>query len=373
MKAFFAALRDSIKNIDKWMVLLCVMLSCISVTALSGIAYSGYVQDRRVIVQMAASALGLVGMLLLSQLDYRILAKLWKIHVPISYGLVLLTFVPGLAVSRDDDQAWLLLPGGLTVQPAEILKISFILSFAYHLQTVKDDINNPRTLLALCVHGAVPTVLVLLQGDGGTAMVFLAIFLGMIFSAGLDWKFIAAGGGAALVATPLVWNFLMDEHKRMRVLTTYNHALDPNGVGLQQRYGRRALGSGQLWGKGIFSGKHQYVPEMYNDFIFTFIGEAMGFIGCLVVLLLLGSLTLRILHTSHQSKDALGKFICVGAFSMMAFQIVMNVGMCLSILPVVGLTLPLISGGGTSVVITYGGLGLVMSVYANNKQNLFSD
>ena len=164
----------------------------------------------------------------------------------------------------------------------------------------------------------------------------------------------------------------MDEDKRMRIITLFNPDLDPAGSGYQQRLGRIALGSGKLWGKGVFSGNHQYVPEMYNDFIFSFIGEALGLIGCLLVLGVLTALCLRILQVSHRAKDRLGRYICVGVFMMIASQTVMNVGMCLSVLPVIGVTLPLFSGGGTSVVATYLGIGLAMSVSMHNSRRLFT-
>ena len=151
-----------------------------------------------------------------------------------------------------------------------------------------------------------------------------------------------------MAALPVIWYGFLDEDKRMRFITLFNPELDPSGGGYQQRYGRIALGSGKLWGKGIYSGNHQYVPEMYNDFIFSFIGEALGFLGCLAVLGLLAALCLRILRVGNRAKDSLGRYICVGVFTMIASQTVVNVGMCLSVLPVIGVTLPLFSGGGTS-------------------------
>ncbi len=371
MKKLFAILYHYFKSTDRLLIALCMGASAFSAVLLCGIVHSGYADQRRVLVQIAASGMGVIAAIIMSKIDYHLMAKLWKFHAALGYFLVLLTFVFG--VQRDDDKAWLPLPFGLTLQPSEFLKISFIVAFALHLQTVRESLNQPKVLLGVCAHGAVPVLLILIQGDAGTAVVFLFIFCAMVFAAGLDWKYMAAAAGAGVVAAPVVWFYVMDEHKRMRFLSVYNWELDPLGVGLQQRYGRRALGSGQIWGKGIFYGKHQYVPEIYNDFIFSFIGEALGFIGCLVVLALLSAIVLRILYTAGLSKDPLGRFICVGVFAMLAVQTVLNVGMCLSLLPVIGITLPFFSAGGTSVVATYLGIGLSLSVFMNNKQNLFSD
>lgn len=371
MKSLFSALFGYIRATDKILIALCIFASGFSAVMLMGIANSGYVNVERVQVQIVASALGLLGMVILSKIDYRLIARLWKFHTVGAYLLCLLTFTP-LGSQRDDDRVWLKL-GPMTFQPLELLKISFIVTFALHLQTVKDSVNQPRTLLLLCIHGLAPAALIFIQGDAGSALVFVCIFVCMLFSAGLDLRYVGAAVGAALLSTPFIWFVLFDDHKRMRVKTIFNPDLDPLGVGLQQRYGRRALGSGQLWGKGVFYGKHQYVPEMYNDFIFTFIGESLGFMGCILVVGLLCAITLRILATSSVSDDNLGKFICVGVFAMLAFQIIANIGMCLSLLPVVGVTLPLISAGGTSVVATYLGIGLALNVFMNNKKNLFSD
>ena len=237
---------------------------------------------------------------------------------------------------------------------------------------MEENLNQPGVLIPVLCHAAAPVLLIMLQGDHGSAIVFLFIACGMLFSAGLAWKYILTAGGLTIAALPVIWYGLMDEDKRMRFITLFNPDLDPTGSGYQQRLGRIALGSGKLWGKGIFSGNHQYVPEMYNDFIFSFIGEALGFIGCLAVLGIISALCLRVLQVGRRAKDRLGRFICVGVFSMIAAQTVMNVGMCLSVLPVIGVTLPLFSGGGTSVVATYLGIGLAMSVSMHNSRKLFT-
>ena len=250
--------------------------------------------------------------------------------------------------------------------------IGGLLATADAAGNVKGYVNQPEVLVPVLCHMALPTVLIMLQGDDGSALIFLCIGCGMLFAAGIGWKYILAAGGAAVAALPVIWYGFLDEDKRMRFITLFNPELDPSGGGYQQRYGRIALGSGKLWGKGIFSGNHQYVPEMYNDFIFSFIGEALGFLGCLAVLGLLAALCLRILRVGNRAKDSLGRYICVGVFTMIASQTVVNVGMCLSVLPVIGVTLPLFSGGGTSVVATYLGVGLAVSVAMHNSKKLFT-
>lgn len=371
MKKIWSGVVRYYKLTDKIIWGLCLFSSAFSVLLLAGIWNSGYVQPSRIVVQIIAAGLGCCAVVVISRIDYQTMADLWRFHLPAAYFLVLLTFI--LGIGRADDMAWLEIPFvGLTFQPSELLKLSFIVTFAYHLQKVEENLNRPGVLIPVLCHAAAPVLLIMLQGDHGSAIVFLFIACGMLFSAGLAWKYILTAGGLTIAALPVIWYGLMDEDKRMRFITLFNPDLDPTGSGYQQRLGRIALGSGKLWGKGIFSGNHQYVPEMYNDFIFSFIGEALGFIGCLAVLGIISALCLRVLQVGRRAKDRLGRFICVGVFSMIAAQTVMNVGMCLSVLPVIGVTLPLFSGGGTSVVATYLGIGLAMSVSMHNSRKLFT-
>ncbi len=328
--------------------------------------------NRYFFVQILASVLGLISAMVISLLDYRMLAKLWKLHVPLCVFLVLLTFFIGLQREGADDKAWLQLPGGLTLQPSELLKISFILSFSLHLETVKDDINSLKNVVYLCVHGAIPVLLIHFQGDDGTALVFFVIFLAMIFAAGLSWKYILSGFGVMAAAAPVFWFFIFSPEQQLRIKSLFNPDLDPLGIGYQPILGRISIGAGQLFGQG-FDGPHQKIPAIQNDFLFAYIGETLGFVGCISVLAIISTLCMRILKTSKLSRDPLGTYICVGVFTTFAFQSIVNIGMCLSLLPVIGVTLPLFSYGGTSVITMFIGIGLVLSVYMNNKRSYFEE
>lgn len=372
IKSIFGSISYYVKNTDKWLVLLCCTASVYSVV-LTGIVHSELASPRVIVVQAGAALIGLIGALIMSGIDYHTMASLWKIHVPFTMGLVLLTFVLGLQRAGADDRAWLQLPFGLTLQPSELLKISFILTFSLHLSKVRDNINEFRNVVLLCIHGAVPVLLIHVQGDDGTALIFLVMFLFMMFAAGISWKYIAVAFTVGAVAVPAAWfGGLITPDQKLRFLSIINPALaDPQGIDYQQYNGRVAIGSGQIFGSGIFSGDHYYVPEIHNDFIFSFIGEALGFVGCIATLVLLGAICFKIFAITRHCSDSLGYFICIGVFAMLSFQIIVNVGMCLSVLPVIGLTPPFISAGGTSVVTLYLGIGLALSVYFHNKPSLF--
>lgn len=363
------------KRTDRLLLLLCLICASISAYLIWGIYLSGYIKFRVLTTQILATVIGIVAACVLSIWDYRSLANLWKLYVPASTGLVALTYIIGKQrYSYIDDKAWLEIPFvGLTIQPSEILKLAFIFSFALHLEKVKDGINQPKTLLSLCLHGAIPTLMIVAQGDHGTSMVFVAIFASMLFSAGIRLRYVTAALLSAAVASPFVWFFILDNEKRGRFMTVFNPSSDPTGVGWQQNLGMTAIGSGQIWGKGIRSGNHQYVPEMHNDFIFSFIGEAWGFVGCCAVIFLLALLSILLLLNARRAKDPLGRYICVGVFGMITFQSIWVIGMCLSLLPVAGITLPLFSAGGTSAVLTWIGIGMVLGVHRHSHAGLFDE
>lgn len=264
-----------IRETDKVLLLLCLIASVFSVLCLMGIANTFSSITRPMKMQALASVLGIGLALIISSIDYHTLAALWKIHMPLSLVLVIATLIFGMQRAGADDKAWLMLPGGLSFQPSEILKLSFVLTFALHLSLVHSHVNKLSTLALLCLHGAVPVLLIHIQGDDGTAMVFAFIFICMLFAAGLSWKYIVAAIGTIAAFIPIAWFYILNYDQKQRILVLFNPGSN-DAVETQQLLGRIAIGSGKIFGVGLFSGEHQYVPEMYNDFIFSFIGNALG-------------------------------------------------------------------------------------------------
>ena len=215
--------------------------------------------------------------------------------------------------------------------------------------------------------------LVLLQKDTGVALVMFVIAAAMLFVAGLSRKLILGAMGLGALSVPVLWRYVLSDFQKSRILSIFDPQQFAETEAMQQLEGLDSLGSGQIFGIGLFAENHNYVPEMYNDFIFTFIGESLGFVGCVAVILALAVICGRILWTGAVCKSYVGKYICVGVFAMLACQIVINIGMCLMVLPVIGITLPLLSAGGTSVVSVYLSLGLVMLVHGSNRKNMFTE
>ena len=396
------------KRTDKTYLLLCILSSSFAVLALSSWAAkqgSGFALDdvtgqivgigdyRRAVVQAGAAAIGLCVAVLLSNIDYRSLVKVWPVHVAVTWGMVLPTlFIRNVTVGPltigynagdTDNYSWYKL-GGFTLQPTELAKISFILTFAMHLNNVRGKINEPKELGKLLLHMLVPILIIHIQGDDGTAIIYGIIACCMMFSAGLSWKYIIGAISAAAIAVAVAFGFFSDKigkgYQWYRILAV----IDPeNKTGwapsetvwkniiYQQQRGEIALGSGGIFGNGIFGGSYYSVPNAHNDFVFSWIGNATGFVGCCVVLGILFALVCKTFATGARSEDLLGSFICAGIGGALMAQIAVNVGMNLRVLPVIGVTLPFYSAGGSSVLMLYICVGLVLSVYMHNTKKLF--
>ncbi len=378
MKKIFSAVWDYIRRLDKLMLLICLALSAAGIFLLYTLnlnEISPFVSDRQWKTQFAATVLGIFGALVISAIDYRFIAKIWWLYAPVVLVLVLLLFTPlGVGVDGADDIGWLNL-GFIQFQPSELLKPVFILTFSLHLSKVGERLNEPLNMLLLAVHGMTPVVLIMLQGDDGSALVFLFMFAAMIFAAGISWKYLLAAGICVPAAAVFTWNFLMQPHQLKRFQVLFDEEMQQAeilGIYYQQWLGKKALGSGQLTGLGLFgSDSYTYVSEIDTDFIFAYIGMTLGFVGCIAAIILLAVLCLKTLSNATSSKDSLGRYICIGVFAMYLFHSVINIGMVLAVFPVIGIPLPFLSAGGTSVLSMYAAAGLAMSVHSYRKKKTY--
>ena len=376
MKKILKSIWDYIRRLDIILVLLCFTASGFSILLLYSLSENGYISAGDYKTQILALALGAFCMFFLAGVDYKHLSKFWPIYTVPALALVMLLFTGlGRGVAGADDIGWLQI-AGVSVQPSEFLKIAFIMTFSRHLYKDGKNINKPTHFLLFCAHGLFPVALVSIQGDDGTALVFLSMFIVMMVIAGLSWKYILAGCVAIPTACFVAWNYLMQPHHKARFLVIFDTQMQQeeiNGIFHQQYWGRIALGSGGLKGVGLFGGEYVYVPEIQNDYIFSYIGNALGFVGCLLTIILLTFIIMKIFANSLTAKDKLGKYICVGVFAMVLFHMAINIGMVLVVMPVIGIPLPFISAGGTSTLSLYIAIGLVLSVtsHREKKYHLF--
>ncbi len=376
MRSAFKKLHSNKHNLDLGLlfaVTLCAVLGVLLIYSIasSKVSLGEGIGDTYWQTQLVSMCIGLTVAVIVSHIDYRKLVKLWFIFVPLSLALVALTFT-SLGITRDgaDDRAWINV-FGVSLQPSEIMKIAFILSFGYHLSKVEEEMNKPLNMLLLLMHGAVPIGIVVLQGDYGTAIVFAAIFGFMLISAKISWKYLAAAPFVLAAGIAVMWfNFLSSFHKE-RILILFHPGTDPENIEYQQDLGIRALQSGGVFGKGLFASEHEYiyVPELHNDFIFAHAGQVFGFVGCIGMIIVLAYICLKVFADSRIACDRLGRFICMGAFGLLFTHCLMNIGMVLKAAPVIGVPLPFISGGGTAMVSMYTIIGLVLSTYAHRAVN----
>lgn len=352
---------------------LALALSALSVLCIYAIYRAGYCQPRPWKIQAIATGLGLCAVVVMvGFFHYENLVGLWRFYYPLTAVLMFVTAVFGETRPGSDNRSWLNL-GFTSFQPSEIWKFAFILAFAWHLSKVREDLNHPRVLIPVLLNAGLGVGAVMAQRDTGVALVMAVIAVTMLFVAGLSRKLILGAVGAAAVLAPVVWVRFLSDFQRNRILSIFDPQQFAETTAMQQLAGLDSLGSGQIFGIGLLAENHNYVPELYNDFIFTFIGESFGFVGCTAVIVALTVLCGRILWTGAVSRSYTGKYICAGVFAMLAFQVVVNIGMCLMVLPVIGVTLPFLSYGGTSVVSVYVSLGLAMLVYGNDKKSMFGE
>lgn len=369
MTRIFHSIADYFKKSDKALWLLTIIAIVYSLMLIASMQRSGEYNFLQ--TQIIAIATGLVSAIIISAADYKYIIKKWYFAAIISFILAGLVFVFGIQVAGTDDTAWIQI-GSLTIQPSEFIKICFIITFTKHLTYLeeKDMLKSFVGVITLVLHAMIPMIIIHMQGDDGTVLIFALIFLFMSFIAGVQLRYFAILGGILLASVPLIWNLFMNDDQRNRLLALFD--IDGNAMttyGWQQYQGKVSISSGSLFGKGLFNGprvEHGIVPEQENDFIFTVAGEELGFIGCIALMIILLLIMIRILINAKQTNDMSGKLLCSGAFAIISSQTIINIGMVLGFFPVIGITLPLFSAGGTSALATLICLGLVQSVRTHN-------
>ena len=365
-------LKKAFKETDKLFLLLCLFLSAVGTVMVSSATHrtaDGALLSRDAKVMVLALVLGVAACLVISFIDYDLILKLWPVIAAGSLFLMLLLIPFGEAPSgREDARSWLRITSSLYLQPSEILKIGFIITFSKHLSLLKNDLSSVKNVFFLCVHAMIPIALVVYTGDMGSALIFMLMFVGMMFIAGVHWAYFPLGIAAVAAALPLVWYKVFDNIQRNRILALIDPQSYPNEIYQQQQAGN-AIREGGFFGTGLFKGAYTQsgsVPESANDMIFSVICEETGLIGAFVVLLLFALLAIRIIYVGRRSNNYAASMICYGVMFMIIAQVAVNIGMCLKLLPVIGITLPFISAGGSSVVSLYLAVGLVLSVYRSS-------
>ncbi len=330
--------------------------------------------NSNVIVQSAAGCIGVAAMLFLCFFDYEQFGNIVKYIYLFSVAILILVLIFG--TSGDwGAKSWIRF-GSIGLQPAELAKVCFILTFSYHLSMVEDKVNDIKVLLGLLLHIAVLVGLIMLEPDLGSALVFMFMFACMLFIAKLSYKYIIPVIALVGISLPLIYNFVLDEYQKLRIDVFFDPNIDPLRSGYNVIQSKIAVGSGQLWGKGFMQGTQNQMsilPTKSTDFIFSVFSEEFGFVGAAILVILLFLLIMRCFKAAKKCENSYGSFICVGVGAMFLFHVFENVGMCIGLMPVTGIPLPFISYGGTSLVTNMLAIGLVMSVTYHNKPRIKVD
>lgn len=356
------------RNIDPGIAAICLALIGFSVTMIYSVGSTGDGSDpfnfaKR---QLLWAGVGLVLMTGLALIDYKRL----KPYFSLIYGIniVLLLGIALFGKSSLGAQRWFSI-GSFQFQPSEFAKLAMIITLAAFLAKYNGELNDPKTILQALFLMFPPLILILLQPDLGTAMVFVAIMIGMLIPAGIKFKHLAVIIILGMIIIGLVFQLnLLKDYQQKRLVVFLNPDIDPAGSGYNLRQSMIAIGSGGLFGKGLFSGTQSqlnFIPERHTDFIFAVIGEELGLIGGIALIACFFLLFTRSLAIGANSRNIFGLLMASGITTMWVFQVLVNIGMTIGIMPIAGIPLPFISYGGSSMMTNMAAVGILLSINGN--------
>ncbi len=376
MKQSLQHVRNFLKRTDLLLFSLCLIASIFGIVIISSATQSIDRDHQFVLIQSAALMIGAFLFFLFTLIDVDIFADHWALLVFVEVGLLLLLIPFGMEAGGNT--GWIRI-GPLSLQPTEIVKIIYIVLSAKHIAYLKEyrNLNSPLSILQVAAHfGLLFLLILVVSSDLGSALVFFFIFIVMMFVAGVKLYWFLLGGAAMAVVIPLAWShFLNDRHKE-RILAPYDPTIDPLGqdVNWQPFLAKKAISSGRLTGAGLYQGaqtQSNYLDSQHADYIFASAGEELGFVGCVIILGLLVAIIIRCVMVGLRSRNTFGMLLCFGLAASLTFQTFINIGMSIGLTPVIGITLPFFSYGGSSMFTTFAAMGLVSGVHYRPKPELF--
>ena len=377
IKKMLPFLKEFLRRADMLLFALCLTCSIFGLVIISSAtATSKEGSAHYILIQTVAILIGIALYVVLTVLDLDVIADKWPILAGISLVL-LLALIPFGVDDGTGNKSWIRFLG-VGIQPSEIVKVIFTVLMAKHISYLKEykSLNHVFSVAQLAVHFFLPfALIVIISGDLGSALIFFFLFVVMLFAAGLKFYWFVLGAAAMAGIIPIAWQSLLKDYQKARILAPYTtNVVDYDNVIWQAKQSKLALASGQLTGTGLFNGpqtQSQAVPEQQTDFIFAVIGEELGMIGCCVVIALLLAIILRCVKVGLRSKNSMSCLVCLGVASIFLFQTFINIGMCMGLTPVIGLTLPFFSYGGSSMFSLFAAAGLVSGVKFRPKPERF--
>ena len=377
MKKAVSLAKEFVQRADILLFLLCLVCSIFGLIIIaSATATSSAGSFRFVLVQIIAMLFGIFLFVVLTVLDIDVIVDKWPILVGISL-LLLLALIPFGEDDGTGNKSWIRFLG-IGIQPSEIVKVIYVALLAKHISYLKEykNLNHVLSVLQLGVHFFLPFALVIvISGDLGSALIFLFIFAVMLFAAGLRFYWFVLGAAGVAAVIPLAWEHVLKDYQKNRILAPYTtNITNYDDVVWQAKQSKLALASGQFTGTGLYQGtqtQSQAIPAQQTDFIFAVIGEELGMLGCIAVIVLLLLIILRCVRIGLRSRNTMSMLVCFGVAATIGFQTFINIGMCLGLTPVIGLTLPFFSYGGSSMFSLFAAVGLVSGVKFRPKPERF--
>ena len=372
MRRFLRELKDFPKKGDWILLILCLVISGFGLIAIASATSAdkfGGNGLRYIIIQLAATLMGVAAYVVMSSIDTETFSEHRNTMVAFN-TLLLLMLIPFGTDNNTGNRSWLDIPLiPFMIQPAEICKITYVLIMASVMNSYQNRISHPRSIFHMAFHLVLLVGLnMVLSKDAGVSLIFVFIFIGMAFTGGVSLLWFGLALGSIAAAAPILWQFL-GTHQKNRILILFDETIDPQGI--NERYHTKinlmSLTGGGMSGQGLFNGNRTQSGSLFaqhTDYIFSSMGEELGFLGCVLIMVMEFAIIVRCIWVGTRCQDYMRRLVCFGSASAMIFQVMINVGMCIGVMPVIGLTLPLISYGGSSVVTIYAMLGLVSGAHA---------
>lgn len=373
MKKVMSYAKEFFHRADIFLLVMGLICAIFGIVVISS-ATASYHSAKYVIVQSASLILGVFAFVVMTVLDVDVLADKWQILCAFNVVFLLLLIPFGVS-DNTGNNGWLRF-FGIGIQPTEVIKLTFIVILAKQISYLKEyhDLNSVWSVAQLAGHFVLLFGLILVvSSDLGSALIFFFIFLVMLFAAGFALYWFAIGFALVAAMIPLIWNVILKPYQKQRILAPYDPTIDPTNTGInwQPHQSKVALASGRLTGTGLFHGTQSQsnaFPEKHTDFIYGVIGEELGMIACILVILLLTAIIIRCVVVGVRSGNTVSALVCYGVAAFMTFQTFENIGMCIGITPVIGITLPFFSYGGSSLLATFIAMGMVSGVHFRPKQ-----
>mgnify|MGYP004633299605 CR=1 FL=1 len=369
IRSVFSAVRNFLKTADMLLLALCCAVSACGLVLIYS-ATRSYGTNSYFQVQLAAVIIGIGLFILFSIIDIDIIVQKWQLLLGFNVLLLLSLLIWGVE-GGTGNKSWLRF-GSIGVQPSEIVKISFVMLLGYqmnHLRESSHGISSPVSVIQLALHLLLMFgLIIVISSDLGSALVFIAIFIAMCFAGGVNILWFIAGIAAVAAITPYAWSHLLSDYQKQRIMAPYfPEIVDPDGLGItwHANQSKIALASGGFWGQGYMQGAQSQsdaLPSKHTDFIFSVAGEEFGEFGCIILIVLLLAIIIRCIYIGLRSRSYMSAVICCGFAAMLAFQTFENIGMCLGLTPVIGLTLPFVSYGGSSMIACFAAMGVVSGI-----------